>query len=92
MATRCVEENAKKARGAFFKLGGIGTFQGDLSPLSTNSVIDTCVLPVLLYGSENWFLSEGNLVKLNFVWVSCANERFDGHSIFQTQLQWLCWV
>ena len=28
MATRCIEENVKKARGAFFKLGSIGAFQG----------------------------------------------------------------
>ncbi len=43
MATRCIEENVKKARGAFFKLGSIGAFQGDLNPLSTKSVIVTCV-------------------------------------------------
>lgn len=65
MATRSVEENVKKARSAFFKMGGIGAFQGDLSPLSTKSVITTCVLPVLLYGCENWILSERNMVKLN---------------------------
>ena len=28
-------------------------------------MITTCVLPVLLYGCENWILSEGNMVKLN---------------------------
>ena len=28
--------------------GSIGAFQGDLNPLSTRSVIETCVLPVLL--------------------------------------------
>ena len=38
MATRCIEENVKKARGAFFKLGVL-TLQGDLSPLSTKSII-----------------------------------------------------
>ncbi len=65
MATSCIEENVKKTRGAFFKLGSIGAFQGDLSPLSTKSVILTCVLPVLLYGCENWILSEDNLAKVN---------------------------
>ena len=59
MATRSVEENVKKAWSAFFKMGSIGAFQGDLSPLSTKSVINTCVLPVLLYGCENWILKYG---------------------------------
>ena len=28
-------------------------------------MIVSCVLPVLLYGSENWILSEGNVDALN---------------------------
>ena len=59
MATRCVDENIKKARRSFFHFGSIGSFQRDLSPLSTRSVIKTCVLPVLLFGYENWILMEG---------------------------------
>jgi len=35
----------------------IGAFQGDLNPLSTGSIIETCTLPVLLSGCENWILS-----------------------------------
>ena len=34
------------------------SFQGDINPLSTKSVIDTCVMPVLLYGCDNWILTE----------------------------------
>ena len=41
----------------FFSLWSIGTFQGDLNPLSTRSILETCTLPVLLSGCENWILS-----------------------------------
>ena len=41
-----------------------GAFQGDLSPLSTKSIIETCVLPILLFGCENWIVSETNLDRL----------------------------
>ena len=53
-----VEYNCSKARRAFFAYRGIGGFQGDLSPLSGRSIIDTCVLPVLLYGCEQWRLTD----------------------------------
>ena len=61
MATKSIEENIKKARRAFFLLGSLGTFQGDLGPLSNRSVVETCVLPVLMYGCENWILSRGDI-------------------------------
>ena len=61
---RTVEENIKKAQRAFFHYGSISVFQGDLSPLSCRSVLETCVMPVLLYGSENWILTEGLVAKL----------------------------
>ena len=64
LATRAVEENIKKARRAFFHYGSIGIFQGDLSPLSSRQVLEMCVLPVLLYGSENWIMTENLLGKL----------------------------
>ena len=64
-AGSAVEENIAKARRAFFQLGSLGVFHGDLSPLSTRSVIKTCVLSVLLYGSENWVLSDSLSLKLD---------------------------
>ncbi len=64
MATRCIEENKKKARKAFFQYGSIGAFQGDLSPLSVRSVIDTCVIPVLLYGCQNWVVTDSMMDRL----------------------------
>ena len=58
MAKRAVEEGIKKARRSFFHFGAIGVFQGDLSPLSSRAVVESCVMPVLLYGYENWVLIE----------------------------------
>ena len=60
----CIQVNFKKARRAFFSYGSIGAFQGDLNPLSSKSIIDTCVMPILLFGSENWILSDTLLCKL----------------------------
>ena len=56
--------NIGKARRSFFLHGSIGAFQGDLNPLSTRSIIETCVLPVLLSGCENWILSSKCHVEL----------------------------
>ena len=64
MATRAVEENVKKARRSFFLYGGIGVFQGDLSPLSSRSVVEVCVMPILMYGCEDWIVSEELLRRL----------------------------
>ena len=50
-ASIAVDEAIKKARRAFFAFGG---FQGKLNPISTRCIFETCVVPVLLYGCENW--------------------------------------
>ena len=50
MINRAVEEGIKKAGSCFFHYGAIGVFQGDLSPLSSCAVVESCVMPVLLYG------------------------------------------
>ena len=63
-ASKSIEENIQKARRAFFHFGSIGVFQGDISPLSSRSVLESCVMPVLLYGSENWMLLDSLLNKL----------------------------
>ena len=57
-ASKSVSENIGKARRSFFLYGSIGAFQGDRNPLSTRSIIETCTLPVLLSGCENWILSK----------------------------------
>ena len=57
-ATRAVEDNIKKAWKSFLLCGGTGVFLGDLGPLSSRSVVEVCVMPILLYDCENWIVSE----------------------------------
>ena len=59
LASRSVDENIKKARQAFFHYGSIGAFQGDLSPLSSRSILDA-----LLYGCENWLMTHALMEKV----------------------------
>ena len=56
-----IESNISKARIAFFSYGSIDAFQGDLSPLSCRSVVETCICPILFYGCKNWFLNDAVL-------------------------------
>ena len=64
LASRSVDENLKKARQAFFHYGSIGAFQGDPSPLSSRSILDACVMPILLYGCENWLMTHALMEKV----------------------------
>ena len=64
MASQSVEENIRRACNSFFHYGSLDAFQEDLSPLSTRFVTETCILPVLLFGSENWIVSGGILEQL----------------------------
>jgi len=73
LATGTVEENIKKAWRAFFHYGSIGVFQGDLNPMSCCSVLEMCVMPVLLYGGENWILTDGLMEKLEKFQAELAN-------------------
>lgn len=59
-----VEENIKKARKQFFALGASGCFLRTSSPLSAKSMFENCVRPTLLYGAENWILSDSTLALL----------------------------
>ncbi len=64
LATKSVGENIVKARRTFFHYGSIGVFQGEISPVSSRSILETCVMPILLYGSENWIMTEGLVDRL----------------------------
>ena len=55
---KSIDENIAKARRAYFALGSIGAFQGQLNPLSGRSLFSTFITPILLYGCKNWILSE----------------------------------
>ena len=47
-----------------FAHGELGAFHGQLNPLSSRSLVETCVMPVLMYGSESWCLNTSLLSKL----------------------------
>ena len=67
LALHALEANIQNARRPFLHFGSIGTFPGDLSHLSTRLVVETCVVPVLIYGCENWILTERILEHLELV-------------------------
>ena len=60
MASRSVEENIRKARKSLWKFGCISRRLEPPIAISTRSIIETCVMPVLLFGCENWILSKTN--------------------------------
>ena len=59
-----VERAINSARRAFFAYGAQGVFHGQVNPLTGLLIFETCSLPILLYGSENWFSTESLLGKL----------------------------
>ena len=60
MANRAMEEGIKKSQKKLF--GPIGVFQCDLSPLSSCAVVESCMMPVLLYSCENWVFNEAAII------------------------------
>ena len=63
-SAKSVKANTEKEIKAFFPAGAIGAYQGTLNPLSSISLFNTCVVPTLLYGSENWILTEQTIARL----------------------------
>ena len=63
-STKAIHEAIAKARRAFFSLGSLGAFMGKLNPLSGRAIYEACVIPTLLYGCENWVLSDANITIL----------------------------
>ena len=61
--SKWIDVNIKKARGAFFTRGS-GIFHGILNPLSSISIVESCVMPCLLSGAEAWILNCTLLQKL----------------------------
>ena len=56
-SSHAIQVRVQKARKAYFQYGSIYAFQGMLSSLSCCSIVETCILSILLYGVENWVLS-----------------------------------
>ena len=63
-SSSAIQERIQKSRRAFFEFGSVFAFQGKLSPLSSSSIYQHCVLPILLYGVENWIFSAESLQRL----------------------------
>ena len=63
-ASKAIDEAIQRARRAFFAFGAIGAFNGKLNPISSRTIFDVCVIPILLYGSENWILTTPLLDRL----------------------------
>ena len=36
----------------------MGAFHGKCYPISGKTILDICVIPILLFGSENWILTD----------------------------------
>ena len=60
-ARAAVENNIARACRQCFALGSTGCYLGHSNPLSARIVVETCVMPTLLYGAENWILDDTSL-------------------------------
>ena len=56
-----IDFNIKKARRAFFALRSLGISGGKQNPLTCSEIFEVCILPVCLYGCENWLLTDSLL-------------------------------
>ena len=59
-----IANNLDKARRAFFAQQSNGIAHGKQNPLTASEQFQVCVLPVCLYGAENWLLTEPMMIKL----------------------------
>ena len=88
-----VEERICKAHAAFFSQGDLGSFHGQLNPLSSRSLIESCVMPVLMYGSECWCLNATLLSKLESLQADLGKRilrlpRYTANSVPLMALRW----
>ena len=60
-----IENNINKARRAFFAIGSHGIYHGKQNPLTSSEIYNACILPVCLYGCENWLLTDPLLTVLS---------------------------
>ena len=61
---KSVEERICKVHRAFFANGDLGAFHSLLNPLSSRSLVESCVMPVLMFGAEAWCCNVSLLSKL----------------------------
>ena len=75
LSQKRMEERINKARGAFFAHRRLGSFHDHLNLLSSRSLIQSCVMPVLMYGFEFWRLNRHHLAVSPGVLPSWAGEK-----------------
>ena len=90
--SKWIEINIKKARRAFFARGQ-GVFLGSLNPLSSRSIVESCVMPVLLHGAESWILNESLLQKLESFQAELVkrilrSSKFSSNKAVKLALKW----
>ena len=61
---KSVEERICKARRGFFANGDLCAFHGLLNPLSSQSLVESCVMPVLMFVAEAWCCNASLLSRL----------------------------
>ena len=54
LPAKAVDEAINKAGRAFFSFETMRAFHGKLNPISGKTIFDMCVIPILLFDSENW--------------------------------------
>jgi hypothetical protein len=62
-AKKAIDEIIAKSRRAFF-MHRSQAFEGNLNTLSGRSLFEVCVVPILLYGCENWHLTSTLICQL----------------------------
>ena len=78
---KSIKERINKACGAFFAHGELGAFHGLLNPLSSRSLIESCVIPVLMYGAESWCLNKTLLSKLKSFQAQLGKRVFETNKV-----------
>ena len=53
--------NIARARRQLFALGATGCYLRHSNSLTARIVVETCVMPTLLYSAENWILDDTSL-------------------------------
>ena len=87
---KSVEERFCKARRAFFANVDLSAFHGLLNPLSSRSLVESCVMQVLLFGAEAWCCNASLLSKLESFQSKIGRRFLDCQSSLQTRF--LCWL
>ena len=71
---KSVEERISKAPSAFIAYCDLGAFHSLLNPLSSWSFVECCVMPVLMYGAEAWYINASFAIKVTIIPITNRQE------------------